>query len=231
MPSSTQKHSSINVDGDQAVQLVYLCSVFSAVNNSCKALNGISYTSGDPENDRSLTPFQVFLCKLALISDNAKGGDTITAMVALKAALGPGYLFASNNRQDTELKNTQRFLEDLLAYVGENPEKLGDKALQKQILWRALEFNITKVRFYIGRTLALIRECIDLHTQHDGNSREFSIINWRAFLTVCTGSDLVTELRVLEALSGFRCEILSGQNSREKCESTSSPLSRQKRSR
>lgn len=155
---------------DKNVLLIQLCVLLYAINKSCQALRGIPYTSGDPENERGLNSFQLFLCKLAQICDTNKGGDTITALVALKAANGPGYLFASNNRREMELKDTQSFLQGLLEYVGRNPEGLGKKAMQKQILWRALEFNFPKVEFYINHALAAIEECIALHVQFEHNS-------------------------------------------------------------
>jgi pantothenate kinase len=114
----------------KTTQLVYLCSLFDAVNKNCKEMKNITYTSGESDtiNDRDLDDFQVFLCKLAQIC------DTITGLVALKAANGPRYLFASNNRNEMQLQRTAKFLRDLLDYVGSNPDNLGDKPLQKQVL-------------------------------------------------------------------------------------------------
>lgn len=176
MPTAKQESVATELWQDKGVQLIHLCSVLCAVNKSCKAFNDITYLSGSPENERQLTPFQDFLCKLAQICDTVKGGDTITALVALKSASGPGYLFGSNNRSEMELKDTQKFLHGFLEYVGRNPDGLKKKAMQKQILWRALEFNFPKVKFYLKRTLALLGECINLHVQLEGNSRKFALL-------------------------------------------------------
>ncbi|CRK16691.1 hypothetical protein BN1708_002941 [Verticillium longisporum] len=114
MPSATNHRASADATSDKVLQLVYLCAVHSAVNESCKE----------------------------------KGGDTITAVVARKTANGPGYLFASNNRKEIELKGTMKFLTELLEY-----------------------FGFPKVEYYIKRVAALIEECIELSRQHNGHSQ------------------------------------------------------------
>lgn len=129
-------------------------------------MKNITYTSGDPDNYLDLTSFQLFLCKLAQICDTMKGGDTITALVAQKAANGPAYLFASNNRKDMELEHTKNFLSDLLGFIGKNPNRLADKPLRKQVLWRILEFNFPRVDYYLKRILTSIGECIDTWHPH-----------------------------------------------------------------
>ncbi|EEY19575.1 conserved hypothetical protein [Verticillium alfalfae VaMs.102] len=200
MPSATSQRASADATSNKAVQLVYLCAVQSAVNDSCKELKQISYTSGNPDNDHHLNSFQKFLCKLAQVCDTAKGGDTITALVALKTANGPGYLFASNNRKELELKGTMKFLTELLEYVGKNPLGLGEKAMSKQILWRALEFGFPKVEYYIKRVAALIEECIELSRQLDGHSQ----------------SVVLQQLKHVHDRAKFSHDMLAGENARNK---------------
>ncbi|EFQ30144.1 uncharacterized protein GLRG_05288 [Colletotrichum graminicola M1.001] len=137
-------------------QLFYLSSLFGAVNESCKKMNNVTYSSGDSRGDRILSPFRSFLCKLAQVCDAEKGGDTVTALVALRAANGPGYLFASNNRKEQELESTRKFLSDLLNFVGRHPESLTEKTLKKQVLGRILEFNFSRVGFYLKQILAFV---------------------------------------------------------------------------
>ncbi|KAK1977109.1 hypothetical protein LZ30DRAFT_753056 [Colletotrichum cereale] len=141
---------------DKDLQLFYLSSLFGAVNESCRKINNVTYSSGNSPGHRVLSPFQIFLCKLAQICDTEKGGDTITALVALKAANGPGYLFASNNRKAADLDSTRKFLGDLLDFVGRNPEDLAEKALKKMVLWRILEFNFPRVNYYLKRIVASV---------------------------------------------------------------------------
>lgn len=123
--------------------------------------SGVTYTSGNPDNDRVLDSFQLFLCKLAQILDTTKGGDTITALVALKGRDGPEYLFTSNSRKDGEFETAKNFLSGLLKFIGENPDDLKEKVLQKRALWEILEFNFPRVNCYLKGILLSIRKCID----------------------------------------------------------------------
>lgn len=200
MPSATSQRASADAEPDRIIQLVYLCAVHTAVNQSCKALNDIAYTSGDPVNERHINRLQIFLCKLAQICDIKKGGDTITALVALKGADGPEYLFASNNRKSSELNDTRKFLSELLEYVGENAERLGDKAVLKQILWKALEFGFPKVEYYIKRVEALTKECIDLSAKYGAHPKALE------------------HLQNIESKSKVSRDMLAGDDFREKCE-------------
>ncbi|GKT49955.1 uncharacterized protein ColSpa_10136 [Colletotrichum spaethianum] len=163
MPSTTTSQTIVNggSTNDKALQLFYLCTLFTSVNESCKKMNNITYSSVNLDSGRVLTPFQKFLCSLAQICNATMGPDTITALVALKAANGPGYLFASNNRKEPELEDTKSFLSDLLDFVGKYPDGLAEKPLKKQVLWRILEFNYLRVDCYISRIVTSVRECIE----------------------------------------------------------------------
>ncbi|KAK2024326.1 hypothetical protein LX32DRAFT_643726 [Colletotrichum zoysiae] len=160
---------------EKALRLFYLSSLFCAVNDSCREMNNITYSSGDHRGDRVLSPFQKFLCKLAQVCDAEKGGDTITALVALRAADGPGYHLASNGRKPSELESTKNFLSGLLDYVGRNPDGLAEKPLKKQVLWRVLEFNLPRVRFYLKQVIASVGECI-ASTRSSGTQGEINIV-------------------------------------------------------
>lgn len=169
----------------KTTQLVYLGSLFNAVNKSCREMKNITYTSGDSDtdNDRDLNDFQLFLCKLAQICDTSKGGDTITALVALKDANGPRYLFASNNRNEVQLQGTETFIRDLLDYVGINPENLGEKPMHKKVLWRILDFNFPRVEFYLKQVVIYIRKCSDkchTHLAEDGECLPYGAICYHA---------------------------------------------------
>ncbi|KAL2204230.1 hypothetical protein CC79DRAFT_1372239 [Sarocladium strictum] len=144
-----------------ALQTFLVCCLFCAVNKICKEKSGVVYHSGNPGTDRLLDPFQVFLCKLAQILDSRKGGDTTTALVALQGQDGPEYLFTSNNRKDGEFKSAKDFLTGFLKLIGENPDDLNEKAAQKRALWEILEFNFSRVDYYLKGILLSIRKCID----------------------------------------------------------------------
>ncbi|KAK2039681.1 hypothetical protein LZ31DRAFT_505792 [Colletotrichum somersetense] len=187
---------------EKDLQLFYLSSLFCAVNESCREMNNVTYSSGDYSGDRVLSPFQKFLCKLAQVCDAEKGGDTITALVALKAADGPEYHFASNGRKPSELDSTKNFLSGLLDYVGRNPEGLAEKPLRKQVLWRILEFNFHRVTFYLRSIAVSVGKCIaSIHSSATQG-----------------GTDMVARLRLIEANATFPLphDMQSDQNARSK---------------
>lgn len=159
-----------NFIGKEAVQLAYVNSLFTAVNKSCRQMNDISYTSGGTDDERVLSPFETFLCKLAQICDTKKGGDTITGMVALKGNTGPTYLFAQNNRKEMELESAKTFLKGILTFVSTNPDGLGGKAMQKAVLWRILEFNFPRIKFYLNQVEIWIEKCIGNCNAEPGKS-------------------------------------------------------------
>ncbi|KAK2018752.1 hypothetical protein LZ32DRAFT_653523 [Colletotrichum eremochloae] len=171
---------------EKDLQLFYLSSLFGAVNESCRKMNNVTYSSGDSQGDRVLSPLQAFLCKLAQVCDTEKGGDTITALVALKTDNGPEYLFASNSRKEAELEITRKFLADLLDFVGRNPVGLAEKALKKQVLWRILEFDFPRVDFYVKQIVASV------------------------------GSKVVARLRMIEASATFPRDMQSDTGAKSK---------------
>ncbi|GKT78881.1 hypothetical protein ColTof4_11304 [Colletotrichum tofieldiae] len=162
MPSANtnQAIGNMNSTDRKNLQLFYLNTFFTAVNESCKQMNNIVYSSANFDNDRNPTLFQAFLCKLAQICDSEKGPNTITALVALKAANGPGYLFASNNRKTPELDDTKGFLSSLLHFVAKNPNGLAERPMKRQVLWRILEFNFPRVKWYLKQIAISVGECI-----------------------------------------------------------------------
>lgn len=151
---------SVTPSSTQGMQYHCLCVVLHAVNETCKSRGEIQYASGETLSDASLTDYQKFLCKLAQVCDSTKGGSTITALVALKGSQGPDYVFASNCRKRAELENTKVFLFNLMHYVGTNPQSLAQKALQKQVLWRILEFGFPKLDIYLRGLLPALAFCI-----------------------------------------------------------------------
>ena len=145
---------------DPATQLSYLCILLTAINETCKVIAGVAYGSGGSKSDNALTEFQVFLGKLSQVCDSQKGGNTVTALVCLRADNSPQYLFCSNYRKTAELEQTRVYLSNLLQYVGLNPDNLQPRPLQKQVLWRILEFNFQKVEFYLETLITAIAGCI-----------------------------------------------------------------------
>ncbi|GJC82530.1 hypothetical protein ColLi_05368 [Colletotrichum liriopes] len=182
------------------LQLFYLNTFFTAVNESCKQMNNIVYSSANFDNDSNPTPFQAFLCKLAQICDSEKGPNTITALVALKAANGPGYLFASNNRKKPELDETKSFLSNLLDFVAKNPDKLAERPMKRQVLWRILEFNFPRVKWYLKQIAIFVDECIK---ECSGSQTD-------------SGSKTILQLGQVKAKVNFPRDMSSSTNARQK---------------
>ncbi|KAJ9422659.1 hypothetical protein QL093DRAFT_2564309 [Fusarium oxysporum] len=142
----------------------------SSVNQTSEALNSkqqrqyqsdIRYSSGKSQSDALLTDYQKFICKMAQILDNEKGGDSATALIVAKGLRGPDYVFASNSRKASELERAKSFLSDLLGYVGSNPDGLTPKGLQKQVFNRILEFNFLRFDAYLNGLGTALQFCID----------------------------------------------------------------------
>ncbi|KAK1995943.1 hypothetical protein LX36DRAFT_692269 [Colletotrichum falcatum] len=186
----------MNSTNEKALQLFYISSLFGAVNESCRKMNNITYSSGDPRAHHVPSPLQAFLCRLAQVCDSEKGGGTITALVALKAAGGPKYLLASNSRKESGYESALKFLGDLLGFVGRNPERLAEKALKKKVLWRILEFNFPRVDYYLRQIVAAVGES--------------------GMGLTAKGTDILARLRHIEANATFPRDIQSDPNARSK---------------
>ncbi|KAH7320583.1 hypothetical protein B0I35DRAFT_459380 [Stachybotrys elegans] len=157
--SSTPSPSSGSSTPTGDYQFSALGCVIEAINESCKQINNAHY---DIEGTGSLSEFEVFLCKLALVCQTQRSPDTITSLVCLKTATGGAeFLFTSNDRAAPELEKTRRFLEKLLAFVSTNPENLNPKPLQKQVLWRILEANFDKLVGYLNSLNSSLALCLE----------------------------------------------------------------------
>lgn len=142
-------------------QLACLNRIQHAANQTWKVnANATSNNSGNG-SDQSLTPFQRFECKLAQVIQPEKGAATIAALTCLKDANGRAeFILTSNSLKDTEIEDVVNFLRDLLTYTRDNPEDLKSKPLQKQVMWRILEFNFGKVRCYLQSLILALEQCI-----------------------------------------------------------------------
>lgn len=101
-----------------------------------------------------------FVDKLSQVCDNQRGGATVTSFAILKGANGPEYVFGSNQRTEAELREVREFIEDLLLFVGSNPEKLKPKPLTKKVLWKILLFNQPRLQFYLQKLVRNLDKCI-----------------------------------------------------------------------
>ncbi|KAL9568763.1 hypothetical protein ACKAV7_007077 [Fusarium commune] len=159
--SSSVDQASVALNSKQQKQYQYLCILLQAVNETCKHMSDIRYSSGKSQSDALLTDYQKFICKMAQILDNEKGGDSATALIVAKGLRGPDYVFASNSRKATELESAKSFFSDLLGYVGSNPDGLTPKGLQKQVFDRILEFNFLRFDAYLNGLGTALQSCID----------------------------------------------------------------------
>ncbi|KAJ3540883.1 hypothetical protein NM208_g4859 [Fusarium decemcellulare] len=188
------------VNNEQQKQYRCLCIVLQAVNETCKTRSDIRYASSSTCSDAFLTGYQKLLCKLAQLLDNEKGGDSITALVALKGSRGPDYLFVSNARKTPELERTKLFFSQLLEYVGGNPEELAPKALQKQVLVRIFEFNLPRLEVYLNELSTALEACIDCcQNSQDSESR-----------------DAIGQLKTLQDRAQFPRDMTSSSNAKQR---------------
>ena len=207
------------------VQLILLCCLLLSVDKSCKALHNVKYVSSNTTRGRRLHPFQIFLNKLALICDQQRGGNTITALVALKGSNGPAYHFASNNRQEEELKETKTFLTKLLGFVGTNPDRLAEKPLQKQVLWRILEFNYQRVDHYVRSVVNTSSECTAQRNEPVTPAPSMSQVllyrhvDSRMLTLYNAASDMIKQLVNIGHKAQISHEMLLNANAKTKCES------------
>ncbi|KAL6897627.1 hypothetical protein GGI43DRAFT_97920 [Trichoderma evansii] len=182
-------------------QLSYLCFLLGAINLACKKREGITYASGSGNKDKTLTEFQKFLTKLALICDTVKGegGRTVTALVCLKGINGPEYIFTSNFRKEAELEEAKLFLSGLLKFVGTNPDNFKTaKPLQKQVLWKSLEFNSDKLESYLRSLIDALDDCIVWESRRRPDP------------------ETIRQLHILKEKANFPRDIASSENARNK---------------
>ncbi|KAF4451674.1 hypothetical protein F53441_5353 [Fusarium austroafricanum] len=174
--TTSVNQKTMSLSNEQQRQYQCLCIVLQAVNETCKQMSDIRYSSGSSCSDALLTDFQKFTCKMAQILDNVKGGNSATALIIAKGLHGPDYVFASNSRKTAELERAKSFLSDLIAYVGDNPDGLTLKGLQKRVFDRILEFNFLRIDVYLdGLSTAL--ECCILcceESQHPGRANDIA---------------------------------------------------------
>jgi hypothetical protein len=203
--SSPASSSSLDTSDDQLIQLLYLGTLHAAINETCKERNNIKYASGTANPAASLPELEKFLCKLALICDTTKGGTTVTSLVCLKGRKGPEYVLASNQRKEGELKDTVAFLSDLLDLVAEaekpaatSKKSLIPKPLQKQVLWRILEFNAPRIGIYLKDLVSALEGC---KSKSDAKGS-----------TVEAAKNLPS----LANLAGFSLDLESSDNARDK---------------
>lgn len=214
------------LDKNKLEQLSYLCALLVGINKACMKREGITYASGSGSKDKTLTEVQKFFSKLALICDTQKGeqGRTVTALVCLRGTEGPEYIFTSNSRKETELRETKSFLSSLLTFVGTNPSKLEPKPLQKQVLWRSLEFNFDKLKCYLDALITALDNCIISESRRGLNGQYNQKPAYD--LLLCASIQLIQltlidsqtmgQLRLLQDKASFPRDIASSKNARNK---------------
>ncbi|KAF9872551.1 hypothetical protein CkaCkLH20_10048 [Colletotrichum karsti] len=134
-----------------------------ALKESCRSHRILfSEPTAKPKNnlETQRQAFQSFVDKLSQVCDNRRGGDTVTSFAILKGRDGPKFVFGSNARNHNDLIEAQEFVQNLVEFVGENPEKLKEKPLTKRVLWRILLFNLPRVQAYLEQLSKSLKDCI-----------------------------------------------------------------------
>lgn len=223
--SSSANQTSEALNSKQQRQYQCLCILLQAVNETCKHRSDIRYSSGKSQSDALLTDYQKFICKMAQILDNEKGGDSATALIVAKGLRGPDYVFASNSRKASELERAKSFLSDLLGYVGSNPDELTPKGLQKQVFDRILEFNFLRFDAYLNGLGTALQFCIDnCERSQEPSSKHIKKRKQFSNLTMIGFSDMA-QLQAIKDKSLFPRDMTSSIDSKKKCKKPAPPSS------
>lgn len=195
-----------------------------ALTNVCKQNDANFDGSSFGESDTLMPQQHAFSCfvnKLAQVCDNRRRGKTITSFVVLQGDIGPVYVFGSNRRKDQELVETQAFVSSLLKLVGQNPTELGPKPLEKQVLWRILFFNLSRIEEYLDGVNKYLEKCME-DCQRKGSYEGKHLCLFVRSLQVtliqtALGSKLQEDLQYLKARASFSRDVLSSENAKNKC--------------
>lgn len=124
-----------------------------------------------------ISVYHAFLDKIAQSCDHRKGGDSITSVTAQQAPEGPVFVLAFNRLTLSQARHIAAFLRNLLTYVGQNPDNLKGKPLQKRVLWRILLHHVDRLELYLNGIAEALQDCIEYCERHGETDGE---INSRA---------------------------------------------------
>lgn len=144
---------------DKQKQLACLGILLSAATDACKEKSQSRYSSG-AGGDSTLSPTQIFLCKLAQVCDSQRRGKTATALVCLDGKQGREYIIASNLRNFNQLQQTREFLSELLRSTVRDSKLMAKKTLQRDVLRRIIAFNALRLVAYLGVLVKELEKCL-----------------------------------------------------------------------
>ncbi|KAK7976523.1 hypothetical protein PG989_014986 [Apiospora arundinis] len=138
-------------------------------------LEALNVAARDTAIDGTPEDYTSYIYKLAHVCDNKKGGTTVTSFMALRGDDGADsvhYLFASNQRDENELKETKAYVERLLKRVSQlssasqrqSPTQ-GQSTAQRQsphdvLLREVLQFNTPRLVLYLKNLHSRLEECL-----------------------------------------------------------------------
>ncbi|KPM45587.1 hypothetical protein AK830_g925 [Neonectria ditissima] len=196
-----------------------------ALTNVCKQNDTNFDGSSLGESDTLMTQQQAFSCfvnKLAQVCDNRRRGKTTTSFVVLQGDTGPVYVFASNQRTEAELVQTQVFVSSLLRFVGDNATELPRRTLEKQVLWRVMSFNLPRIEQYLDGVNKYLDKCME-DCQRRGGSQDGKLVLFRIaylfktrFDSTALDSGLQRDLHYLKNRANFPRDFLAPGNARDK---------------
>ena len=145
-------------------QLLLIC-----LNEICPG--GPPLKPAEPPLDRNQSPeefFHTFVNKLAQILNFDTGGKTISALAVILHNGKTTYVFASNDRTNTPLRNARNGLLEVLNILKSNieaPSKEPDDVIEQRLLDKILMLNQRRIRGYINtltsRPLEVLQTCIN----------------------------------------------------------------------
>ncbi|KAK7733312.1 hypothetical protein SLS53_008209 [Cytospora paraplurivora] len=103
--------------------------------------------------------FRSFLNNLAQICDNDRGGNTVTAVVAIQYPDHVQYRFASNQRTENELALVKAFIKDILESLA-TWTKAASRTIEGVILRKIIAFNRPRLQLYVRAICSHSQECL-----------------------------------------------------------------------
>lgn len=112
-----------------------------------------------PETDEQR--FQSFVCKLANVCDNVKGGTTVTSFAVLQHEARVLYVFGSNQLSFSSLQKTEEFVTKLLNLVANaDDDEESIVHLKKEVLKHIFVFNRLRVQIYVRHLREHVEACL-----------------------------------------------------------------------
>ncbi|EEY21221.1 conserved hypothetical protein [Verticillium alfalfae VaMs.102] len=114
--------------------------------------------------------FHCFVCKLAQVTDNQRGGPTITAFAVLRGVDGPEYVFGSNQRTQEQVVEARGFVLSLLQFLG-SQSGMNRRAGKRALFQRIIRFNAPRIDMYLDKLADILGGCLSDYKRRNVKSK------------------------------------------------------------